>query len=239
VTSATIIFSEEQFTGVGTTAIIFDKTVKADQAIMRMTSTEGEGATAEGRRKFITTVAKSALISYSLVQYFDPIHKDDPYCAVDMTEIYDARKKAAISAIEFAGGKKCEFVQKFVNTKTGNEKLNKINTEALTREHERNLKLLNTKNRVSSKRPVGDKASNSVKKPKKDTTNGIQAPAAAAAAVEEPDENLEFAGLEEDPVENLIPDEDAEDVIIAEQEVAGHQTANRNFFGRIFHGNNV
>jgi hypothetical protein len=155
------IFDMDDLTEVGTTSEIFIKNLMADKKVMKKVSSKDEDVIKKSRRNFIGEVARNALITYSLVDYFEPVDKDDADYTDFMTAEYNVRKRAAIAAIEFAGGRKVEVFpsdkDEYSKSKLGEQRLKEIN----------------------EKKKPAPKLPNSNKKPRKESTN-------TAAAVEEP-----------------------------------------------------
>lgn len=179
----TDIFNYSQYEEAGTTEKLFRDAFTKDKAILKEAYAK-ERIKIKGSREFIAKTAVNSLISYSLIECFDPIDKDDPYYALAMKEMYDGRKVAALSAIEFAGGR-TSYVSGATppparNTNAGNKALLDIQTAELKRKHAAEEKLLKARAEVTKKRDrtastAQAGAASSSKKPKVDEDKEAEA----------------------------------------------------------------
>lgn len=168
VLDASTVFEHKQFKEAGTSKKLFQEVFNIDQAQV------------VDNKEFITKIARNALISYSLFERFDELHRDDPYYAVAKKEVYDAREKAAKKAVEFANGKTNMVYDPvaFQNSEAGTKKLHSLQCADLSARQEAELALQLAQNNA----------------PKKGAKKGHHSTPGASVATEDPDE----------PDENLL-----------------------------------
>lgn len=150
----TDIFDYIQYEEAGTTENFFAKAFTKDKAILNEDYAK-ERIKIKGSRKFIAKTAINSLISYSLIECFVPIDKDDPYFSLAMKEMHDGRKVATLSAIEFAGGRigNISGAEKlFTNSVAGNKDLLNIQRVELKRKYAAEEELLEAREKGTKKR---------------------------------------------------------------------------------------